>query len=99
MAGNYSDAHTHRDGLVADTLALGLVGEGTMRKMATSLHPVELSVVRHMVKIQSSCHQLLPVYRQNGSFYIAMHLHKGTNWLNGLPRGRYFINHKPIVID
>ena len=55
--------------------------------------------MRGMVRIQSEHSQILPIYRQNGSFYMVMRLNKGVNWLNGLPRGRYFINNRPIAIN
>ena len=59
----------------------------------------EMQVMRGMVRIQSEHSQILPIYRQNGSFYMVMRLNKGVNWLNGLPRGRYFINNRPIAIN
>jgi len=68
------------------------------RKMSTSLYPVQLHVNGRLVRIQSDHNQILPIYKDNGSFYMAMRLTKGTNWLNGLPRGRYFINNRPVSI-
>lgn len=76
------------------------VGEmGVRHRMSTSLYPVQMQVMRGMVRIQSEHSQILPIYRQNGSFYMVMRLNKGVNWLNGLPRGRYFINNRPIAIN
>ena len=43
--------------------------------------------------------ELLPIYNQNGVLYLTARLNKGTNWLGGLPRGRYFINNRPITIN
>ena len=69
------------------------------RKMSTSLYPVQLQVQGRLVRIQSDYNQILPIYTQSGAFYMAMRLSKGTNWLNGLPRGRYFINNRPVTIN
>ena len=69
------------------------------RKMSTSLYPVQLEVQGRLVRIQSDYNQILPIYTQSGAFYMAMRLSKGTNWLNGLPRGRYFINNRPVTIN
>lgn len=68
------------------------------RKMSTSLYPVQLQVHGRLVRIQSDYNQILPIYTHSGAFYMAMRLSKGTNWLNGLPRGRYFINNRPVTI-
>lgn len=68
------------------------------RKMSTSAYPVQLNVVGGAVRVQSPENQILPVYTANGAFYLFMRLNKGVNWLNGLPRGRYFINHRLVII-
>lgn len=68
-------------------------------KMSTSAYPVQMAVQGRAIRIQSDRNQILPVYTQSGAFYMAMRLQKGTNWLNGLPRGRYFINNRPIAIN
>lgn len=90
------------DNPVPDTLSMrgndGLKQDHP-HKMSNSAHPVQLKVTNRSVRIQSEHNQLLPIYRQNGSFYMVMRLNKGVNWLNGLPRGRYFINNKPIAIN
>jgi hypothetical protein len=69
------------------------------RKMNTSAFPVQITVTGRMVQIQSDRGQLLPIYNQNGVLYLTARLNKGTNWLGGLPRGRYFINNRPITIN
>ena len=69
------------------------------RRMSTSLYPVQLQVHGRLLRIQSDHNQILPIYTQSGAFYMAMRLNKGTNWLNGLPRGRYFINNRPVMIN
>ncbi len=74
-------------------------GEVKVRnKMATSSYPVQLDVVGNAVRVQSPQSQILPIYTANGTFYVFMRLNKGVNWLNGLPRGRYFINNRLLVI-
>ena len=69
------------------------------RKMSTSAFPVQISVTGRVVQIQSDRNQLLPIYNQNGVLYLTARLTKGSNWLGGLPRGRYFINNRPITIN
>ena len=69
------------------------------RKMSTSAFPVQITVTGRVVQIQSDRGQLLPIYNQNGVLYLTARLNKGTNWLGGLPRGRYFINNRPITIN
>ena len=69
------------------------------RKMNTSAYPVQITVTGRVVQIQSDRAQLLPIYNQNGVLYMTARLNKGTNWLGGLPRGRYFINNRPITIN
>ena len=69
------------------------------RKMNTSAYPVQISVMGRVVQIQSDRGQLLPIYTNGGILYMMARLNKGTNWLGGLPRGRYFINNRPITIN
>lgn len=69
------------------------------RRMSTSAYPVQISVTGRVVQIQSDHNQLLPIYNQNGVLFLTARLNKGTNWLGGLPRGRYFINNRPITIN
>jgi AraC-like DNA-binding protein len=71
---------------------------GLQRRMSTSAYPVQLQVNGRFVRIQSDHDQILPIYNENGVFYMAMRLKKGTNWLSGLPRGSYFINNRPVKI-
>lgn len=67
-------------------------------KMSHSAYPIQLKVVGNSVKVDSPKNQILPIYTHNGSFYLIMRLNKGTNWLNGLPKGRYFINGRLVAI-
>ncbi len=67
--------------------------------MTASLYPVMIKSQGRTVMIRSDHAQLLPVYTGNGSFYMMWRLSKGVNWLNGLPRGRYFINNRPITVN
>ncbi|MBO7120563.1 MAG: hypothetical protein J6W03_09645 [Bacteroidaceae bacterium] len=69
------------------------------RKMSTSAYPVQINVTGRVVQVQSDHNQLLPIYNQNGVLYLTARLNKGKNWLGGLPRGRYFINNRPITIN
>ena len=69
------------------------------RKMSTSAFPVQITVSGRVVQIQSDRSQLLPIYNGNGVLYMTTRLNKGKNWLGGLPRGRYFINNRPITIN
>ncbi len=71
---------------------------GVQRRMNTSLYPVQMQVSGRAVLIKSDYNQILPIYTRSGSFYMAMRLNKGSNWLNGLPRGTYFINNRPVTV-
>ena len=84
-----------------DTLALTIPSPemSTSRKMSTSAFPVQITVNGRVVQIQSDHSQLLPIYTNTGVLYLTTRLNKGTNWLGGLPRGRYFINNRPITIN
>lgn len=68
------------------------------RKMMSSAFPVDLKITGKALCIKSNYNQMLPVYSASGVLYMALHLNKGTNWLNGLPRGHYFINSRPVTI-
>lgn len=68
------------------------------RKMSNSAFPVQISKMGNALKIQSDHNQILPIYTQSGAFYMVMRLTKGTNFLSGLPRGRYFINNRIVSI-
>lgn len=67
-------------------------------KMSHSAYPVQIQIVGNAVRVDSPENQILPIYTQNGTFYLIMRLNKGINWLNGLPKGRYFINNRIVVI-
>ncbi len=68
-------------------------------RMSISAYPVRIEVKGRAVCIQSDNDQILPIYTSSGAFYMAMRLQKGTNWLNGLPRGSYLINNRPVSIN
>lgn len=68
-------------------------------KMVTSPYPVRIQVTMNAVQVQSDRPQLLPIYTRNGMFYMAARLNKGVTWINGLPRGHYFINNRPVTIN
>jgi len=72
---------------------------GVRRRMSSSAFPVQMQVSGRSVRVVSDHNQILPIYTHSGAFYMAMRLTKGTNWLTGLPRGRYFINNRPIRIN
>ena len=69
------------------------------RRMSHSAYPVQISVVGNAVRVESPESQILPIYTHAGTFYLIVRLNKGTNWLNGLPKGRYFINNRLIAIE
>lgn len=68
-------------------------------KMVTSTYPVRIHVMMNAVQVQSDYSQILPIYTQSGAFYMISRLNKGTNWISGLPRGKYFINNLLITIN
>ena len=68
------------------------------RMMASPL-PVSIRQQGRLLRVESQEAQLLPIYTQNGIFYTAFRLSKGTNWLSGLPRGRYIINNQQFAIN
>lgn len=68
------------------------------RKMSHSAYPVRMQVVGNAIRLDSPESQILPIYTQNGTFYLIVRLNKGTNWLNGLPKGKYFINNRLLAI-
>ncbi len=67
-------------------------------KMTQSAYPVKLMVKGNSLRVSTKHRQVLPIYTQGGSLYLAMRLNPGVNWLNGLPRGRYRINNRTINI-
>ena len=77
-----------------------MIGEyGLQRGMTLSAYPVEMKLMGRALRIKSSYNQILPIYTENGMLYMAMRITRGINWLNGLPRGKYFINNHPITIN
>ena len=94
-------SYRERQRLAQDTIPRTIFveeGQVVQRKMSHSVHPVQLHVVGSSVRVQSTEPQILPIYTDNGAFYLIVRLNKGTNWLNGLPEGRYFINGRLITI-
>ena len=90
-----------RNRMTTDSLALTPSSWSEMHpngKMAHSAYPVKLSVKGRSLRISSKYEQVLPIYTQGGTLYLAMQLTPGVNWLNGLPRGRYRINNRTINI-
>ena len=85
----------------ADTVSLveKIQDFGQTGRMSCSAFPVKINTTGRAVQIQSDHSQILPIYTRNGAFFMAVRLNKGVNWLNGLPRGHYFINNRPITID
>ncbi|MBR5466206.1 MAG: hypothetical protein IKU79_02185 [Bacteroidaceae bacterium] len=92
----------HKEGeQITDTISKMNFMEGrkvVSGKMSFSASPVGLYVVGKSVRVESPEKQILPIYTQNGMFYLIFRLNKGTNWLNGLPKGGYYINGKLITI-
>ncbi|MBR3433801.1 MAG: hypothetical protein IKH05_09715 [Bacteroidaceae bacterium] len=84
-----------------DTLSLvdKMQDLGRTGRMSCSTFPVKIHISGRAVQIQSDHSQILPIYTRGGAFYMAVRLNKGMNWLNGLPRGHYFINNRPITIN
>lgn len=78
----------------------GKVNENAIRRqrMSSSAFPVHMKVRGNALCVTSDYAQLLPIYTRGGTFYMAMRLNRGLNWLNGLPRGRYIINNQQISI-
>ncbi len=67
-------------------------------KMVHSAFPIQVKVQGRALCVRSNYNQVLPVYTQSGSLHSLIRLNKGVNWLNGLPRGIYYINHRKILI-
>ena len=68
-------------------------------RMLSSAQPVEIRQQGRYLCVTSRHAQLLPVYSASGTLYSSFRLSKGTNWLNGLPRGSYFINNRKFTIN
>ena len=71
----------------------------SQEKMASTERPVEVRQLGRHLRVKSRSEQLLPVYTAQGSYYASFRLLKGTNWITGLPRGTYFINHRKYTIN
>ena len=74
-------------------------GQLVRRRMSHSACPVRVQMVGNALKVDSPEAQLLPIYTHAGAFYLIVRLNKGTNWVGGLPRGKYFINSRLITIN
>lgn len=74
-------------------------GKVVRHKMSHSVSPIRVHVVGKSIRIESSEKQILPIYNQKGMFYLLFRLNKGTNWLNGLPKGGYYINGKLVNVN
>lgn len=72
--------------------------KAVLRKMSHSAYPVRLKVVGNAVKVESPENQILPIYTHTGAFYLIVRLNKGTNWVNGMPKGNYYINNRLVAI-
>lgn len=68
-------------------------------KMASSAFPVQIEVKGSALCVKSQYSQVLPVYSRTGVFYGVFRINKGTNWINGLPSGSYFINNRKVVVS
>ena len=97
------EAAVRRKRVVAKPDTLSLVDKmqdlGRTGRMSCSTFPVKIHTSGRAVQIQSDHNQILPIYTRTGAFYMVVRLNKGMNWLNGLPRGHYFINNRPITIN
>ncbi len=89
---------THRLSKDSVTVSANQWSELPSGKMAQSAYPVKLAVKGRSLRITSKYGQVLPIYTNGGTLYLAMQLNPGVNWLNGLPRGRYRINNRTIRI-
>lgn len=100
-AGAWPIKRSRKVNRMPDTLSLRAPGTELSggRRMSLSAYPVQMYITGRAIRIQSDHNQILPIYTGSGALYMAMRLSKGTNWLSGLPRGRYFINNRPIVIN
>lgn len=98
-----TEAAVRRKRVVAKPDTLSLVDKmqdlGRTGRMSCSTFPVKIHTSGRAVQIQSDHNQILPIYTRAGAFYMVVRLNKGMNWLNGLPRGHYFINNRPITIN
>lgn len=85
----------------ADTIYRRIRPEhGNIRnRMMASPFPVELRQQGRQISAQTKNAQILPIYTASGAYYATFRLYKGTNWINGLPRGSYYINGRKFTIS
>lgn len=91
-----TDTLSHRNRTTLVTYAEHGIPSG---KMMASPFPVTLHQQGRQIFAHSRTVQLLPVYTSAGAYYAAFRLNKGTNWINGLPRGTYYINGRKFIIS
>ena len=92
---------SNTDATHLDSISQSFQGEGgkvIRRRMSHSAYPVRVQMVGNAVKVDSPEAQLLPIYTHAGAFYLILRLNKGTNWVSGLPEGKYFINSRLVTI-
>lgn len=80
-------------------MTLGEGGNLIRMKMVHSAFPVQIKVRGKSLQVTSKFNQILPVYNAGGAFYGVFKLNKGTNWINGLPKGTYYINNTKVTIS
>lgn len=68
-------------------------------RRVSSTYPVTIKMMRGALLVTSQHSQMLPVYKGNGVFYGLFRLNKGTNWINGLPKGVYIINNSKVRVS
>lgn len=68
-------------------------------RRVSSTYPVTIKIRRGALLVTSQYSQMLPVYKGNGVFYGLFRLNKGTNWINGLPKGVYIINNSKVRVS
>lgn len=91
-------AQPQRTDSLTQSKSLSASSSEVRTRMMTSPLPVTLRQQGRQICAQSRYNQLLPVYTENGTFYTAFRLSKGTNWLTGLPKGTYLINNRKFTI-
>lgn len=90
----------HRRTMADSTFRHVRVEQGGIRgRMMASPFPVTLRQEGRQIFAQSKNEQILPVYTGSGAYYATFRIYKGTNWINGLPRGTYFINGRKFTIS
>lgn len=68
-------------------------------KKTSSPYPVKIETKGSALLVTSRHTQMLPIYKENGVFYGLFRIDKGTNWINGLPKGIYLINNYKVKVS